>query len=104
MSDVDVIRLPLSQGQFALISPEDIDLAQLKWSAAKHEYGGYYAFRTNPTKESPKKIYLHRVILSRMLGRELTRVDECDHIDLNKLNNQRSNLRLATHSENVRNR
>lgn len=103
MSDVDVIRIPLTQGQFAIVSAEDADLANFNWQARKHDSGGYYAVRGNK-RGTPKALYLHRVILSRMLGRELTRADECDHIDLDKLNNQRSNLRLATHSENVRNR
>ena len=42
---------------------------------------------------------LHRILLGvPPLGLE------CDHIDRNKLNNQRSNLRFVSHQENMRNR
>src|SRR5690554_2450719 len=58
-----------------------------------------YVVRTKPRKER-----LHRVIMRRMKGRKLKRGELVDHINGNKLDNTRDNLRLANHSQNQANR
>ena len=98
------IRIPITKGQVAVVSPEDADLAELRWTAQFHTSGDYYATRNPKVNGKSKKTYLHRVILERMLGRPLTKGEECDHIDLNKLDCRRCNLRLSNHTQNNRNK
>lgn len=56
-----------------------------------------YAGRGTRKAGKNQKFYMHRVILRAPFGVSV------DHIDGNSLNNQRSNLRLCLHKENIRN-
>jgi len=47
-----------------------------------------------------KYVLLHRLIMARVVGRELSRHELTDHINMDTFNNSRSNLRLATHQQN----
>lgn len=89
-------EIQLTQGQVATVDDEDYEkLAAFKWSA--HRRGNtFYAGRA---KTGPKKglILMHRVITG--VGSNLS----VDHIDGNGLNNCHTNLRLATHKQNLRN-
>lgn len=44
---------------------------------------------------------LHRVILARIIGRELRKKEVTDHIDGDPLNNLRDNLRICTQAQNT---
>jgi hypothetical protein len=87
------------KGRTVLIDDSDVHLLDdLKWRVVKN-CGHEYVVR-RPRDENGKEVYvpLHRVILAAPPGMVV------DHRDGNGLNNQRSNLRLATHAENMRNR
>ncbi len=82
-------EIPLTRGQVALIDDADFnELSRYKWCVMR-----IYACRF----EGRRCIPMHRQILQ--APAEL----EVDHIDGNGLNNQRSNLRLCTTSQNQQN-
>lgn len=88
----------LTQGKFALVDDEDFDrMNRFKWFA-HHIHKNWYAVRDAPTinKIRGERIYLHRFL---MPGHK-----EIDHINGDGLNNQKNNLRPATHQQNLSNR
>lgn len=94
-----MIEIPLTQGKVALVDDIDADLLAFKWNAGRRQ-DYYYASRGVKINDKMKHIFMHRVILERMIGRPLTRNDFTDHIHGNTLDNRRSEIRLATRSQN----
>lgn len=90
-------EIQLTQGRAALVDDVDYDtLINHRWHLGS---GGRYAARMKRgTKTDRSVLLMHRVIMG--LTNENIQVD---HIDGNKLNNQRSNLRLVTSSQNKMN-
>ena len=93
MATDNCITIPLTRGYSTVIDLEDADLAELKWHSHTVRGGRVYAKRDKQTT-------MHRIILGRILGRDLIKGEICDHVDNNSLNNQRDNLRLATKTQN----
>ncbi len=86
--------IPLTQGKFAMVDDKDFEwLNQWKWYA--HRQNTFFYVRRGIN--SRIKILMHRIILNIQDGLFV------DHIDRNTLNNQRSNLRACTNSENQMN-
>lgn len=85
-----------------LADDEDRDLiAQYKWRITGTTYKGkkwLYACCGKTIDGKPKKIYMHRLIAGAQDGQSV------DHINSNRLDNRRENLRLCSHAENMRNR
>jgi len=77
-------------GKFALVDDEDFEkLNQYKWHVYKIGY--IYA------RVSKKYTYMHRLIMDARKGMEV------DHINHDKLDNQKSNLRICTRQQNEHN-
>lgn len=99
------IEIPLTKGQVAVVDDEDGDLAQFKWYAQfvpTYAGGGKFVATRYTARVNGKRTHeiMHRVILSRMLERPLLRSEFVDHEHGNPLLNIRSELRLASPSQN----
>lgn len=99
----ETITIQLTQGQVTVIDAVDRDLTAFKWAAYKNGIN-YYAGRNIDTERKKTTLYLHRVILERKLGHSINEDFVADHINGDTVDNTRSNLRLATRSQNCQNR
>lgn len=89
-----MIEIEMSGGT-ALINEKDADLLEYTWWISN----GYVSSRING-----KFIYMHRIIMSRILGGSLQNDKLVDHINRNPLDNRRTNLRSVTHRQSTLNR
>jgi hypothetical protein len=99
--DSQVKEIPLTRGKVALVDEEDYEwLMGWKWYAAKG-HRSWYAARNARVEEmvngKRRAIYMHREILQPPDGMDT------DHRNGNGLDNQRYNLRVCTHPQNMRN-
>lgn len=88
--------IQLTRGYETVVDEIDKDLSLLKWQILQNRNGKCYA----AGRSQSGKAYLHRLVLERVLGRQLSRQEYVDHIDGNGLNNRRGNLRLASAAQN----
>lgn len=102
-STPDTYEVSTSRGFVTLVSAEDVDLISLKWSASPNSNSLIYVKRAIRKDGRQTTLYMHRLVMERMLGRSLEYAERVDHIDNNSLNNRRDNLRLSTPTQNTRN-
>jgi hypothetical protein len=90
LADGTVKRIPLAGGLYAYVDAADFEsLSKYNWSLCSG-----YASRM----EKGKRIFMHRQIMQPPKGMVV------DHMDGNRFNNCRSNLRVCTDGENRQNR
>ena len=88
--------ITLSQGKFAAINEADWEKVKgYKWYADRRNGNHWYA-RSHDSQQ--KIVYLHRLIMEPPDGMVV------DHRNGNGLDCRRSNMRVCTHQENMRNR
>lgn len=81
----------LNHSKIALVDDSDFDfLSQWKWRYDSKGYASRW--------ESHKIVRMHRLIMGNPEGKLI------DHINMDKLDNRRENLRVCTNSENLYNR
>lgn len=91
-------------GQSAKVDDEDYEwLNAFKWYGRPNKKGGHVVQRIEKDKDSNgrwkyRTVYMSREILQAPKGMLV------DHINQETLDNQKSNLRLCSHSQNVKNR
>lgn len=86
----DVALVPLTAGKFATVDISDLGLVEGRWWSATRSGNTWYAVS--------RHALLHRVIMG--FGPD---DPDVDHIDMDGLNNRRSNLRGASRSQNMAN-
>ena len=83
-------EIPLTQGKIAIVDDADYErLSKFKWCVNGRGYA--------ETWMKTRLVRMHRFIMGE------NKTQEVDHIDGNKLNNSRANLRFCSHSQNARN-
>jgi HNH endonuclease/AP2 domain len=84
-------KIKLTQGKFALVDDADFEwLDQWKWTFNSNGY----AFRL----KRPTYIFMHRLLM------DFPEYNQVDHINGDRLDNQRHNLRIVSRLQNNRNR
>lgn len=91
-------EIPLTKGFVALVDDSDYSrVASVKWRAFVCKSGIVYAVRTATRGGKRRQLSMHRVVV------DAPEEFDVDHKDWNGLNNQRSNLRLCSHRQNMAN-
>lgn len=86
--------IPLTRGKYALIDDDDYErVSRYKWQYSTHVNGGYAVH--NSWKEG--KMYLHRFVMGAASSQEV------DHVNRDRLDCRKENLRFCTHKQNQRN-
>jgi hypothetical protein len=92
-------EIPLSRGQVAIVDDADFEwLTKWKWQAHPVGRNRFYAVRSTSIRGRTINMRMHRLIMDAPQGMQV------DHINHDRLDNRRENLRLCTVGENTRNR
>ena len=91
-------RIRLTKGRFALVDDQDFFwLSDLRWCFSSD---GYAVNHYRDEQGQYHKRSMHRLLMARILGHPVPHNLQVDHINHDRIDNRRSNLRLATRSQN----
>lgn len=98
----NTLRIPLTQGKFAVIDADDAWALNHKWYAVAGRNGCFYAVRNIPNgKGGQTRMALHRAVMGLVSGCD--KKDFVDHVNGDGLNCTKKNLRIVSALENNRN-
>jgi hypothetical protein len=100
VAQVPLYRKDRSVRAYALVDAADADrVGQYRWHIGS---GGYPAYSLSRSREgkNPAEIKLHRFLMGLELGDPM----QVDHINRNRLDNRRSNLRLVIATQQLQNK
>ena len=98
--DLDILArtIPLTREKMALVDADDYEmLATHRWHCSKFGYAIRFAKKGERGVNEKRVIWMHRVIAKPPTDMYV------DHVNGNRLDNRKSNLRICTHAENCRN-
>lgn len=91
-----------TRGRLTRVDDVDADLlVHTRWQCS---IDGYAVRHVRRAPHPRQKIALHRLVLERAIGRPLFEYEQADHINGDRLDNRRSNLRAASITQNRQNR
>jgi hypothetical protein len=97
-------KYAIAEHEFALVDDDDFEeIAKFKWyvmlvQKRSHYKKLYYSYRGKKIKGKSIKTLMHRQVMSVKDRRQV------DHKNHNGLDNQKHNLRIATHQQNASNK
>lgn len=94
----EVVEITLACGNVVIVDAEDTSLVMSRKWRFRRSGGNKAALSYVTANTDCEQLFLHRLILCAERGQVV------DHINGNRLDNRKSNLRFASHTENMRNR
>ena len=91
----EFIEVNLTKGYTTFISKEDLEILNRAWHVSINKES-LNATSSIKTDKGVRKVMMHRVIMARILGRELSPKEYVVHMDRNPLNNTRGNLMVCS--------